>query len=119
MLNVIKIYIYVIEFQKRKLFYVHILIIIISKNDINLNNVNNVVKTIIFNLNKNKKLYDLIIKNIIHKNYLKNINVVCYNEKNNCNKYFSKLLNSIINLNYCLNYLLYKRYNMFLIKNTL
>ena len=98
--------------------YVYILIIVISKNDVNLNNVDDAIKTMIFDLNKNKELYDLIIKNIIHKNCLKNVNVVCYDEKNNYSKFFSKSLNSIINLNYCLNYSLYERYNMFLIKNT-
>ena len=119
MLNEIKTHIYVIEFQKRDLFYVHIFIIVILKNNVNFTNINNVVKTVIFNLIVNRKFYDLIFKHIIHKNYFENKNVVCYNDKNNCIKFFFKLLSEIIDLNDCLNYLMYERYAIKYIENTL
>ena len=119
MLNEIKTHIYVIEFQKRDLLYVYILIVVILKNNINLTNVNNVVTTIILNLIVNRKFYDLIFKHIIHKNYFKNKNVMCYNNKNNCIKFFFKSLNEIIDLNNCLNYLIYEHYTIKYIKNTL
>ena len=114
-----KTHIYVIKFQKRDLFYIHIFIVVISQNNINLTNVNNVIKTIISNFAVNQKFYDLILKYIIHKNCLKNKNVVCYNDKNNYIKFFSKTLNKIIDLNDCLNYLMYERYFIKYIKNTL
>ena len=99
--------------------YAHILIIVISKNDINLTNVNNVIKAVIPNLVVNRKLYDLVLKHIIHKNCFENENAVCYNDKNNCIKFFLKSLNEIIDLNYRSNYLMYKRYAIKYIKNTL
>ena len=101
------------------MFYVHIFIIIISKNDINLTNVDNVIKAIIFNSIVNREFYDLIFKHIIYKNCFENKNVVCYNNKNNCIKFFFKSLNEIIDLNYCLNYLIYERYVIKYIENTL
>ena len=118
-LNKIKTHIYVIEFQKRDLSYVHILIVITLQNNVNLTNANNVVKTVIFDFVINRKLYDLVLKHIIYKNYLKNKNVVCYNDKNNCIKFFPKTLNEIINLNNRLNYLVYEHYAIKYIENTL
>ena len=118
-LSEIKTHIYVIKFQKRDLLYIHILIVVTSQNDVNSTNVDNVVKAVIFDLVVNRKLYNLVLKHIIHKNCLKNKNVVCYNDKNNCIKFFSKTLNEIINLNDCLNYLMYERYVIKYIENTL
>ena len=99
------------------MFYVYIFIIVILKNDINLTNVDNVIKIVIFNLVVNRKFYDLIFKYIIHKNCFENKNVVCYNNKNNCIKFFFKSLSEIIDLNYCLNYLMYEHYVIKYIKN--
>ena len=101
------------------MFYVHIFIIVILKNNVNFTNIDNVVKIIIFNLIVNRKLYDLVFKHIIYKNYFENKNVVCYNDKNNYIKFFFKLLNKIIDLNNCLNYLIYKRYVIKYIENML
>ena len=119
MLKKTKTHIYVIKFQKRDLFYIYILIIAVFENDINITNIDKIVKTIISNLKKNKKLYNLIFKHIIHKNCLKNANAVYYNKNNNYINFFFKLLNEIIDLNYFLNYLVYARYIINYIKNTL
>ena len=119
MLSEIKTHIYVIKFQKRDLFYVHIFIVVISKNDINLTNVDNAIKTIIFDLIVNRKFYDLIFKHIIHKNCFENKNVVCYNNKNNCIKFFFKSLSEIIDLNDRSNYSVYERYVIKYIENML
>ena len=119
MLKKTKTHIYVIEFQKRDLFYVYILIIAVFENNINIANVDKIVKTIIFNSKKNKKFYNLIFKHIIHKNCLRNANVVCYNENNNCIKFFSKPLSEIIDLNYSLNYSIYAQHVINCIESTL
>ena len=114
-----KAHIYVIEFQKRDLFYVHILIIVVFENNVNTANVDKTVKTIISDLKKNKKLYDLILKHIIYKNCLKNANAVCYNENDNCIKFFFKSLNEIIDLNHFLNHLIYAQHVINCIESTL
>ena len=119
MLNEIKTYNYVIEFQKRNLFYIHILIIAVLENDINIANANKTIKTIIFNSKKNKELYNLIFKHMIHKNCLKSANAVCYNENDNCIKFFSKTFCEIIDLNYRSNYLLYTQHVINCIESTL
>ena len=119
MLKKTKAHIYVIEFQKRDLLYVYILIIAVFENDINIANIDKIVKAIIFNSKKNRKLYNLILKHIIHKNCLKNANTVCYNENDNCIKFFLKLLNEIIDLNHFLNYLVYAQHVINYIENTL
>ena len=117
-LDEMKIHIYVIEFQKRDLSHAHILIIVVSKNDVNSDNVDDAMKTLISNSNVNKEFYDLIIKNMIHKNCLNNVNVVCHDEKNNCIKFFSKSLSEIIDLNHRSDYSLYERHVMPSIENT-
>ena len=66
-LNEIKIHIYVIEFQKKKLFYVYLLFINYSKNDVITINVDVVVQTIIF-FEFNDNLFKLIKKHMIYKN---------------------------------------------------
>ena len=74
MLKQIKIYFYVIEFQKRDFFYIYILIINYFINNVILINVNNVVlikilKEFIVKFSKHvKRLYNIVIINIIHKN---------------------------------------------------
>ena len=77
---------YVIEFQKRNLFHVHILIIVHFNDDIIKNNINNVVQIIISNFEKNLKLYELIIKHMIHKNCKNVKNVICHDEHDRCTK---------------------------------
>ena len=119
MLKKTKTHIYVIEFQKRGLFYIYILIIVVFKNSINIANINKIVKTIIFNSKKNRELYNLILKYIIYKNCLRNANAVCYNKNNNCIKFFFKSLNEIIDLNYFLNYLVYAQHAINCIESTL
>ena len=119
MLKKTKTHIYVIEFQKRDLFYVYILIIAVFKNNINIANINKIVKTIILNLKKNRKFYNLIFKHIIYKNCLKNANAVYYNKNSNCIKFFFKSLNEIIDLNYFLNYLIYAQHIINCIESTL
>ena len=114
-----KTHIYVIEFQKRDLSHVYILIIAVFKNNVNIANVDKTVKTIISDSKKNKKLYNLIFKHIIHKNCLRNANAVCYDKNDNCIKFFSKSLSEIIDLNYFLNYLIYARHVMNCIESTL
>ena len=101
------------------MFYIYILIIVVFKNSINIANVDKIIKTIIFDLKKNKKFYNLIFKYIIYKNCLKNANVVYYNKNNNYIKFFFKLFNEIIDLNYFLNYLIYAQHIINYIKNTL
>ena len=113
-----KTHIYVIEFQKRDLFHVYILIIAHFENDVNSKNVDKIVKTIIFDSKKNRKFYDLIFKHMIHKNCLKNANVVCHDEKNNCIKYFFKSLCEKIDLNDFSNYSKLTRFVMSFIENT-
>ena len=74
MLKQIKIYFYVIKFQKRNFFHVYIFIINYFINDVILINVNNVVsieifKKFIVDFSKHvKRLYDIMIINIIYKN---------------------------------------------------
>ena len=119
MLKKTKTHIYVIEFQKRDLFYVYILIIAAFKNDVNTVNINKIVKTIISDSKKNRKLYNLIFKHIIYKNCLKNANVVYYNKNDNCIKFFLKSLNEIIDLNHFLSHSVYAQYIINYIENTL
>ena len=114
-----KTHIYVIKFQKRGLFYIYILIIAVFENGVNTANADKIIKTIILDSKKNRKLYDLILKHIIHKNCLKNANAVCYNKNNNCIKFFLKSLNEIIDLNHFSNYLVYARYAIKCIESTL
>ena len=101
------------------MFYIYILIIVVFKNNINIANVDKIIKKIIFDFKKNKKFYNLIFKHIIYKNCLKNANIVYYNKNDNCIKFFSKLLSEIIDLNNCLNYLFYVQYIINCIENTL
>ena len=119
MLKKARTHIYVIEFQKRGLLYVYILIIVAFEDDVNIANVDKTIKTVISNLKKNKKFYDLIFKHIIHKNCLKNANAVCYNENDNCIKFFFKSLSEIIDLNYFSDYSIYVQYIMNCIKSML
>ena len=117
-LNEMKTHTYVIEFQKRNLPHVHILIIVASKNDVNSNNADDAMKTVIPDPAVNKELYDLIIKNMIHKNCLRNANAVCHDEKNNCIKFFPKPLSEITDLNHRSSYSLYERHVMSSIEST-
>ena len=114
MLKQIKIYFYVIEFQKRDFFYAYIFIINYLINNVTLINVNNVISIEIFEeivvnfLKHVKRLYDIVIINIIHKNCTTEIQ--CKNLKNKCIKRFSKLLQFESNFNYLSNYLFYLHY---------
>ena len=119
MLKETKTHIYVIKFQKRGLFYIYILIIVAFENDINIANVDKVIKTIISDLKKNRKFYNLIFKHIIHKNCLRNANAVYYNKNDNCIKFFFKSLSEIIDLNHFLNYSVYAQHAINCIENTL
>ena len=74
MLKQIKIYFYVIKFQKRDFFYAYIFTINHFINNVILTNIDNVVsieisEKIVVNFSKHvKRLYDIVIINIIHKN---------------------------------------------------
>ena len=59
-LEKMKTYTYVIEFQKRNFSHAHILIIAHFDDDINQININNVVQVIISNFDENLTLYELM-----------------------------------------------------------
>ena len=96
MLKKIKIYFYVIKFQKRDFFYVYIFIINYFINDVILTNVDDVIQTIIFEIStidvfihySKKRLYEIVKINMIYKNC--KIEIQCKNVENNCIKRFSK-----------------------------
>ena len=111
MLKQIKVYFYVIKFQKHNLFHIYILIINYFINNVISINIDDIVsieifKTFIVEFSKHvKQLYDIVIINIIHKNCT--IEIQCKNFKNECIKRFSKTLQFKSNLNYSSNYLFY------------
>ena len=69
-----------IEFQKRNLFYIHILIINYSKNNVIATNVNDVVQVVISNKNENSIFYELITIHMIHKSCKNKIDVICHDK---------------------------------------
>ena len=117
MLKKIKIYFYVIKFQKRDFFYVYIFIINYFINDVILTNVDDVIQTIIFEIStidvfihySKKRLYEIVKINMIYKNC--KIEIQCKNVENNCIKRFSKQLQIVSNFNNFSNYLYYRRIN--------
>ena len=99
-LDEVKIYTYVIKFQKKNLFHVHILIINHFLNEVTNDNIDVVVKIVISLMSKDyvtnskfkkTRLYDLMTSHMIHKNCFKIKNVVCHDKNDICIKRFSKL----------------------------
>ena len=122
-LKQIKIHFYVIEFQKRDLSYVYILIINYFINNVISINVDNVVSTEIFEKSiidfseHVKRLYNIVIINMIHKNCT--IETQCRDFKNECIKRFPKTLQLESNLNHSSSYSFYLRHKRINISKTL
>ena len=122
-LKEIKIYVYVIEFQKRDLFHAHILIINHFRDEITKVNVNQIVQTMIFFKFENevfdekRRLYELITTHMIHKNCWKIKNVVCHDKNDNCIKSFSKSICNKTNLNHFSSYSQLRRFERELVSS--
>ena len=121
-LEKIKIYIYIIEFQKRDLFYTYILIINYFRDDVKKGNLSYVVQVVIFSrfflLFRDvveilkQRLYRLVIKYIIYYNCFEIEKTIYYNKENECSKRFSKSIYLELVINYFSNYSLYSRLSM-------
>ena len=117
-LREIKIHIYVIEFQKRNLFHVHILIINHSKNDVTATNVDVVVQIIISDKIENFDFYKLMTKHMIHKNCKDKIDVICHDKNDQCTKRFLKQMINVTNLNHVCDFSQYRRFARACVSNT-
>ena len=102
-------YIYVIEFQKRDFFHVYILIIVDSKNEIIVVNVNVAIQIVIFNKIENENFHNLIVKHMIYKNCENNKKFFCYDEQNRCIKFFFKSFKKHTNLIHYTEFSFYRR----------
>ena len=95
-MKVINAHIYVIEFQKRNLSHVHILLIANSRDEFDENNIDDAIHAIIlfkeiFEFNTLRKtLYELIVEQMIHKNCKKIEKALCHDFENRCIKWFLK-----------------------------
>ena len=118
-LEKMKTHIYVIEFQKKKLFHAHILLIKNSKNDVTAINVDVVVQVIISDSIAESEFYKLMTKHMIHKNCKNKIDVICHDKNDNCIKNYSKSMFNVTNFFHFSDYFQYRRSNKKRISDTI
>ena len=108
-LKIMNAHIYVIEFQKRDFFHAHILIIVDSRNEIIVVNVNVAIQIVIFDKVENENFHNLIVEHMIHKNCENNEKIFCHDEQNRCIKKFFKSFKKHTNLTHHTKFSFYRR----------